>query len=206
MRARGRLAEPERNRRWLAMRILDSYLALLDSQHTPRRVSELKDVALQTLDRKVFVDCADDEIARLEHDCIISRVRNRTAGRNRRQPRAPATTQPLVHCIVMQIRGPSPALRAEPFRKHPHDRVKLFALEIAIRIRTTNHPEKIVFAPLLGSDGSDNLLRQNIELLFRNLQPIELATSHRIDDRRYFDKLVARERKDSAFRKTRDRM
>jgi hypothetical protein len=45
-------------------------------------------------------------------------------------------------------------------------RIKLLALEIAIRISTTHHPEKVVFAPLLGSHGSDNLLRENIERLF----------------------------------------
>src|SRR6185369_14414316 len=57
--------QPERNRGGLTVRILDSHFALLYSQHTPRSVSELKDVALQTLDRKVFINCADNEIARL---------------------------------------------------------------------------------------------------------------------------------------------
>ena len=37
------------------MRILDAHLALLDSQHSPRRVAQLKDVALQTFNREVFV-------------------------------------------------------------------------------------------------------------------------------------------------------
>src|SRR3954447_1729260 len=156
------------------MRILDAHLTLLDSQNTPRRVSELKDVALQTLDRKVFIDCADNEIARLEHDCIIRSVRNRAAGSNRRQTRASPATQPLVHSIVMQISRSSPAFCAEAFGEHPHDRVKLFAFEIAIWVSTTHHREEIVFTPFLGSDGSNNLLRENIERLFRNLQTIEL--------------------------------
>src|ERR1041385_3924144 len=100
MRARRRLTEPERNRRRLALRILDSHFALLDAQHTPRRVSKLKDVALQTLNRKIFVHCTDNEIARLAHYRVISRVRDSPAGSNRRQARASTTTQPLVHRVV----------------------------------------------------------------------------------------------------------
>ena len=56
MRARRRFAQPEGNRRRLTVRILNAHLALLDSQHAPRSVSQLKDVALQTLDREVFID------------------------------------------------------------------------------------------------------------------------------------------------------
>src|ERR1051325_8213297 len=152
MRPRRRLTEPERNRRRLPVRILDTHFPLLDSQHTPRSVSELKDVALQTLDREVFINGADHEIARLEYDCIISRIRNRTAGSDRRQPSASATAQSFVHGVVMQVRRPPPALRAEAFRQHAHDRIKLLAFQIAIRISTTNHPEKLVLAPLFGRD------------------------------------------------------
>src|SRR6185369_5269556 len=121
MRPCRRFTQPERNRRRLTMRILDPHLPLLDPQHTPRSVSELKDIALQTLDRKVFIDRADNEIARLEYDCIIRGVGNRAAGSYRSQPRASTTAQTLIHRIVMEIRRSPPSFRAESFSQHPHD-------------------------------------------------------------------------------------
>src|SRR5215213_1208253 len=206
MRARWRFTEPERNRRRLAVGILDSHLALLHSQHTPRGVSELKDVALQTLDCKVFIHTADDEITRLEHDGIVCRVGNRAARSDCCEPRTSTAAQALVHRIMVKIRGTSPSLRAETFREHSHYRVKLLAIQIAIWVSTTNHPEEIVFAPLLGRNGSDHLLRENVERLFRNLQTIQLTTSNRIHNRCTLNELVARERKDPALRKARDRV
>src|SRR6185369_15779657 len=97
----------------------------------------------------------------------------------------------------MQIRRSPSSFGAEPFSQHPHDRIKLLAFKISIRIRTTNCAEEIVFAPLLRSNGCDNLLRKNVERFFGNLQTIELTTSHRIHNRRTLNQLIARERKDS---------
>src|SRR4029079_4872474 len=42
------ITQPERNRRRLTVRIFNPHLALFDAQHAPRRVPELKDIALQT--------------------------------------------------------------------------------------------------------------------------------------------------------------
>ena len=55
MRARRRFAQPEGNRRRLTVRIFDTHLALLDSQHSPGSVSQLKNVALQTFNGEVFI-------------------------------------------------------------------------------------------------------------------------------------------------------
>ncbi len=57
--ARRRLAEPERNARRRALRVLDPHRAALDAQDALRRVAELEDVAGQALDREVLVDRAD---------------------------------------------------------------------------------------------------------------------------------------------------
>src|SRR5688572_30134430 len=58
-RARGRLAEPERNRRWLPASVLDQDLGGLDPTDPPRRIAELKDVTRRAIDREVLVDGSD---------------------------------------------------------------------------------------------------------------------------------------------------
>src|ERR1051325_2507198 len=124
MRPRRRFTQPERNRWRLPVRILNPHLALLDSQHTPRSVSQLKDVTLQTLDREVFFDRADNQIARLEYDGIIRRVGYGAARCDGGEARAPASTQPLVYRIVVQVSGAPASLGAESFREHANDRIK----------------------------------------------------------------------------------
>ena len=62
--APGRLAEPERYRRRQALRILDQHLSRRDLQYPVRGIAELKNVAGQTLGRKVLVDAADRKLFR----------------------------------------------------------------------------------------------------------------------------------------------
>src|SRR4029079_3315368 len=104
----------------------------------------------------------------------------------------------------MQVRRTPSAFGAETFSEHADDRVKLFALEIAIRISASNHREEIIFGPLFGSDSRDYLLRQNIERAFGNFQVIKFTASHRVDNCGNLDKFVARKRKNPALRKTSD--
>jgi len=75
----------------LPVRIFDANFSLLDAEHTPRRVAQLKNIALQALDREVFVDRSNNEPAWFEHNRIISGVRNCAAGGDGSQPRATTT-------------------------------------------------------------------------------------------------------------------
>ena len=54
-----RFAEPERDARRRALRVLDAHAARLDAQDAVAGVAELEDVAGQALDREVLVDGAD---------------------------------------------------------------------------------------------------------------------------------------------------
>ena len=166
------------------MRVLDSNLPLLHPEHTPRSISELKDIALQTLDRKVFIHRSNHQFAGLEHDGVVSRIRNRTARRDCRQSRTSAATQSLVDGVVMQVSRSPATLGRKSLREHAHDRVKLFTFQIAIGICTSDGSKKIVFRPLFGSDSRDDLLGQNIKRLFGNLETIQLTAANRIDNRR----------------------
>src|SRR5215213_509487 len=51
--------QPERNAGGLAVRICDAHRALLHAKNSPGGISQLKDVALKTLDREVLVHGSD---------------------------------------------------------------------------------------------------------------------------------------------------
>ena len=63
--ARGRLAEPERDRRRRALRVGHAHGAGGDLQDLPRRVAELEDVARGALDGEVLVERADERVVAL---------------------------------------------------------------------------------------------------------------------------------------------
>ena len=102
--AAGRLAQPERNGRRLAVRILDAHAAGLDAPDPVRRVAELEDVAGEALDREVLVDRADHLARGLEHHVVVGGVGNRAARRERGEPRAAPSAQHAVHRIAMHVR------------------------------------------------------------------------------------------------------
>ena len=54
------------------------------------------------------------------------------------------------------------------------------------------------------ADSRDNLLRQNIERSFRNLQTVELAAADRAHQRRTLDQFIASGREQAAFRQRAD--
>src|SRR4029079_12907195 len=102
IRASGCFAEPERNRRRFAARILDPHDTALDANDPIRSIAELEHVAGQALDREVFVYGADQMAFWFEHHLIVGSVWNRAAGGDRRQPRALARTNHAIHRIVIQ--------------------------------------------------------------------------------------------------------
>ena len=106
----------------------------------------------------------------------------------------------------MQICTAAAAASSEALRQHAHDRRKRFVRQISERVRAPNHFEQPVFGPFFRSNSRDHLLRENVERLFRNLQMIEFAAPHRIKQCRAFNQLIARQRKNSAFRKATDGM
>ena len=72
--APGRLAEPERNGRRRAVRVLDPHHAALDAQDAVALVAELEDVAGHALDREVLVQRADDVVLGLEQHLVVGVV------------------------------------------------------------------------------------------------------------------------------------
>ena len=188
------------------MRILDAHAARFDAPDLVRRVAELEDVAGEALDREVLVDGADDLVGRLQHDLVVGGVGDRAAGGERREARAAASAQHAVHRVAMDVRGAVPRRVVKPSASmrttsRNSSRVRS-AYGYARRIRSN----RAAFGPFGRGDLGDDLLREDVERLARNRQPVELAARDRIEQRRALDQLVARQREEPRLRNAADLM
>ena len=63
-----------------------------------------------------------------------------------------------------------------------------------------------VLLPVLRGDFGDDLLRQHVQRLLRDRQPVEFAAPDAVEQRRAFDQIVARQREQPALRRAADRV
>ena len=75
---------------------------------------------------------------------------------------------------------------------------------VAIRPGAAHQREQLVLAPFPRRDLGDDLLRQHVERLLGDDEPVELAAAHAVEQRGAFDQLVARQRKQPALRRAAD--
>jgi len=101
--------------------------------------------------------------------------------------------------VVMQKGRAAAAPRAEAFGEHFHALVEFLPLEIAVGVRAAHQGKQFVFGPLAGRHFGRDLLRQNIERVFRYLEPVQFAAAHRMQQRCTLDEFVARQRKQTPF-------
>ena len=181
------------------MRILDAHRAALDAQDSIGGIAQLEHVALQALDGEVLVHRADELSFGLEHDTVVGIVRNRTAGGDGREASAAPRTQHLVDGVAMNERALPTAARAEALGQHAEAFVELRAREVAVAVRPAHEIVKSVLLPLLRRYLGRNLLREDIERACGHQQTVQLAAPHGIDERRAFDELITRGRKQPAL-------
>ncbi len=205
-RAAGRLAEPERHRRRLAVGILDAYGAALDPHDPVGMIAELEHVAGQALDREVLVDGADHLRLRLEHDRVIGRVGNRSTRGDSRQRGAAPPAQHAVDGIAMQMGAAAPAPGVKAVGQHSNHLGELLVRELAEWGSAPHALEQRLLAPLLRCDLGNDLLRQHVQWLGRQREPVELAAPNGVQQRGALAQLVARKRKQSPLRHSRDGM
>ena len=98
------------------------------------------------------------------------------------------------------MRAPAPALRREAVGEHPRDRDEALLREIAIARRAREARVQILDSPLAHPDLGDDLLREHVERRAARLDRVELGAPDRIEQRRAFDEVVARQRKEPALR------
>ena len=191
-----RLAQPKRDAGRLAARILDPHAPGFHAQDPVRRIAELKDVALQTLDRKILVHSTDDAAFGLEHHVVIGVVRYGAPGRNRGEPRAAARSQASMHYVAVQVLTRLPATRAESLREHADNLSVLAARQVAVGIGGANEIVEFFLAPFARRDFGYDLLRKHVKRLRRNDDTVELAAPDRVEQRDALGEFVARQRKE----------
>lgn len=109
-----------------------------------------------------------------------------------------ARAQAPVHGVAVQIRAAPPAPGAEALGEHVHHGVELRARERAIGPGPATEREQPVFVPLAAGHLGDDLLRQHVERLVRDDEPVELAAAHGVEQRRALHQLVAAQGKQPA--------
>ncbi len=194
IRAARRLAEPEGDVGRLAFRVLDPDGPALDPLDAVGGVAELEHVARHALDGEILVDGPDDVIVGLEQHLVVGGVGNRPAGGQRRHSGAAPAAQDSVDGVTMDERAVSALARREAFRQHPHNRVEFPAHQLAERPGAPQAVEELGFRPVARGGLGDDLLRQHVERPLGNRQPVELAATDAVEQRRALDEIVPRQR------------
>ena len=112
----------------------------------------------------------------------------------------------MVHGIVVNEGAAPAAAGAEALGQHADEREKILARQIAERPGAADQREEPLLAPFLGGGFGDDLLRHDIEREFGDRETVELAAPDRIEERGAFDKLVARQREETALGRAFDGM
>ena len=189
--ARG-FAEPEGNGGWLSVRVHDAHLAGLDPVDQVRGIAELEDVPRHALDREVLVERSDERFGRLENDAVVADVGNGTARREGGEPGAAPGPQPPVDAVVVHVCAAPPSARREALGQHLHDGVEVLPREVTVRIGAAHQVEERILLPFLAGHGRDDLLRENVERVVRDDQPVERPPARGPHERGALDQLVTR--------------
>ena len=99
---------------------------------------------------------------------------------------------------MQQSRSP-PAAGAEAFRQHAHTGIEVLAPQRPVGIGAAHESEQPTLLPFARRHLGGHLLRKHVEGVLRNLQAIQFAAAHRIQQRRAFHQFVAGQRKQPAF-------
>ena len=137
---------------------------------------------------------------------IVGVVGDRAAGGQRGRARAAPAAQNAIDRVAMDERAAPAAPRGEALGEHAHDRVEILSRERAERPAAAQPIVKLRLRPILRRDLRDDLLREHVERLVRHRQAVELAAADAVEQRRAFDQIVARERKQAPLRRAADRV
>ena len=197
----GCLAHPERDGRRGVAGVADAHDAGFDAADLPGVGAEQEDVARHRLDRPVFVDGADEGVVGLGDDAVVTVLGNRTAGSERRQPRTLAPAHLSVDRVVVHVRAAGAAAGLDATGNQFDDLVELGAFELGEGRRAPHEVVQVVGLPLLRAGFGDDLLGEDVERQARELDRVELACTHRGEERGAFDELVARQREQASLRR-----
>ena len=199
-----RLAQPERDARRRAVRVLHPQAVALDALDAVAGVAELEDVAGHAFDREILVDRAHDDRLRFQHHLVVGGVGNGPAGGQRGESGVAAGSQLPIHRVAVDVRGTRAAAGGETLGQHAHHRIEIGARELAVGMRAAHQRVQRVLIPLGAGDLGDDLLGQHVERLRRHDQRVQFAAAHAIEQGGAFDQVVTRRRKQPCLRRAVD--
>ena len=126
------------------MRVFDTHGAAFHANDPVRLIAELEDVALQALDREIFIDGANQLAFGFEHDLIVGGIRDGAAGGNGCESRTFASADHAVHGIVIDERAMAAASRRVAFSQHVHDAIERFSCECAVGIGAADQMKELI--------------------------------------------------------------
>ena len=202
--APGRFAQPERDRRRRALRVLDPHAAGLDAQHAVAGVAQLEDVAGAAFDGEVLVHAADGQRVGFEQHRVVAGVGDRAAGHHRGHAPALAAAQLAVDRVAMDQAGARAAAGGVALGDHPHHVVEILPRQAVVRPGAAQPVVEPVFVPFAAGHLGDDLLGQHVQRRRQDAQGVEFAAAHAVQQRRAFDQFVARGREQARLRHAAD--
>ena len=183
------------------MCILDSNCPSLDSEHAPRRVSELEHVSRHALDGEVLVHGADEGSLGLQQDSIVRRFRNGTARSQGQHPGTAPAAKSLIYSVIVNQRSATPAPGGESLGDHLDDLVELLASKLTVGIGATHQFEEITGGPVLRCRFRHDLLGENIRWVFDDPEPIQDSGTGPAQEGGTLNQIVATQREKPSLRR-----
>ena len=191
--ARG-LAQPERNGRWLALRVLNPHPAAFDAADFPGRVSQQEDVAGHAFNGEILVDGADEGSVRICYHLVIGVVGNGPSAGQGRDASSPSALDPVVDAVTVQV-GPAASLPGgEPLGQRLNHLVEPIPGQVTVRVGPAAQVEQGVLVPVLSGAGGHHLLGHNIQRPGRNGEGVQVAPHQRAGQGGAFQQFVPGQR------------
>ena len=181
------------------MRIFDSNSSGLHAFDSPGMGSQEKNISCEAFNCKILVEGSYRLGLRFHDDRVIRVLRNRTARGYGSKTRAAPALHATVYLIPVEQSAASPTRGRDAFRKHLDHIIEIVPGKIAVGIGRAKERIKIVFFPWTGRSSCNDLLGQDIERVFRDLNPFELTFSNGRNDSGAFDEFVAGGRENASL-------
>ncbi len=207
VRAADPLALPERHRARHPRRGRDEHAVARDLLDPPRRRAEHDHLPRARLVHHLLVELADAAAAVDDEDAEETAVRDRARVRDGEATRALPPAHDAAGAVPDDAR---PQLRELVGRvaagEHVEHVLELRAREVGERIRAAHElVQRVDFDLRVGAD-ADDLLREHVERVARDLRLLDRALAHPLRDHRRLEQVGAELREDAALRHLAERM
>ncbi|CRM09561.1 hypothetical protein [Pseudomonas sp. 58 R 3] len=186
-----RFTQPEGDGRRLAVGIFDAHFAAFYPQDSVGRITELEDIPGDAFHREVFVDAADVQALRLQQYAVVGVVGDGAAAGHGGEFGATAGAQGVAHSVAMQV-GAADALAAVvAVGEHVQQRLIVALIQRRVGRGAADKGQQRLFRPFAGADFGDDLLGQHVQRGDGDVQVVQFAAPHTVEQGGAFDQVIA---------------